>query len=94
MSSEDAVQVIIKEAKDILTKQSIDDFAKFLEEKSIEFEKDDHFLESTILWHYFEDTMENFEEEEYLAYAYSKLISRYLLIDDLNKAKEIYQKSI
>ena len=94
LSSEDTVQVIIKEAKDILTKQTVDDFAKFLEEKSMDFEKDDQFLESTILWHYFEETMENFEEEEYLAYAYSKLISRYLLLEDLNKAKKIYKKAI
>jgi tetratricopeptide (TPR) repeat protein len=94
LSSDDAVQTIIKEAKDILTKQTVDDFAKFLEEKSIEFEKEDQFLESAILWHYFGETMENFGEEDYLAYAYSKLISRYLLLEDLKKAEEIYKKAI
>lgn len=94
MSTDDTVQTIIREAKDILAKESIEEFVKFLESKTIEVEKDDKMLESAILWHFFEETMEKFEEEDYLAYAYSKLISRYLLLADLSKAKEIYEKSI
>ncbi len=94
MSTEDTVQTIIREAKDILAKKSIDDFAMFLESKTIELEKEDKMLESAILWHFFEETMEKFEEDDYLAYAYSKLLSRYLLLADLSKAKEIYEKSI
>lgn len=94
MSTEDIVQVTIREAKDILAKQSIEDFVRFLETKTIELEKEDKMLESVILWHFFEETMEKFEEEDYLAYAYSKLISRYLLLADLSKAKETYEKSI
>ena len=94
VSTDDTVQTIIREAKDILAKESIEEFVKFLESKTIEVEKDDKMLESAILWHFFEETMEKFEEEDYLAYAYSKLISRYLLLADLSKAKEIYEKSI
>jgi hypothetical protein len=94
LSTEDTVQITIREAKDILAKQSVEDFVKFLETRTIELEKKDQLLESVILWHFFEDTMEKFEEEDYLAYAYSKLISRYLLLADLSKAKETYEKSI
>lgn len=93
MSKEDTVQILIREAKEILTQQSIDEFVKFIETKTNEFEKKDQFLESIIIWHFFEETMENMEEETLLAYVYSKLISRYLMIEDINKAEEMYKKA-
>ncbi|MHA1551973.1 MAG: hypothetical protein ACTSUP_11565 [Candidatus Heimdallarchaeaceae archaeon] len=93
MSSEETVQSVIREAKDILAKQSAEDFLSYVESKTSELEKSDQFLESIILWHFVSETMENFEEDDYLAYAYSKLISRYLLVDNLSKAEEIYKES-
>ncbi len=93
MSKEDTVQILIREAKEILTKQSIDEFVKFIETKTNELEKTNQFLESIIVWHFFEETMENMEEEALLAYVYSKLISRYLMIEDISKAEEMYKKA-
>lgn len=93
MSKEDTVQTLIREAKEILTQQSTDEFVKFIETKTNELEKADKFLESIIVWHFFEETMENMQEEALLAYVYSKLISRYLMIDDVSKAEEMYKKS-
>ncbi len=93
MSKEDTVQILIREAKEILTQQSIDEFVKFIETKTNELELKDQFLESIIVWHFFEETMENMEEEALLAYVYSKLISRYLMIDDIKKAEEMYKKA-
>lgn len=93
MSSEDTVQIIIREAKDILAKQSAEDFLNYVESKTSELEKLDQILESIILWQFVAETMENFEEDDYLAYAYSKLISRYMLADNFSKAEEIYKES-
>ena len=93
MSSEETVQTIIRKAKDILAKQSAEDFLSYVESKTSELEKLDQFLESIILWHFVAETMENFEEDDYLAYAYSKLISRYMLVDNFSKAEEIYEES-
>lgn len=93
MSSEDTVQIIIHEAKDILAKQSAEDFLSYVESKTSELEKLDQILESIILWQFVAETMENFEEDDYLAYAYSKLISRYMLADNFSKAEEIYKES-
>jgi len=93
MSSDDTVQIIIREAKDILAQKSAEDFLSYVEGKTSELEKLDQFLESIILWHFVAETMENFEEEDYLAYSYSKLISRYLLVDNIGKAEEIYEES-
>jgi hypothetical protein len=80
VSSEETVQTIIRKAKDILAKQSAEDFLSYVESKTSELEKSDEILESIILWQFVAETMENFEEDDYLAYAYSKLISRYMLI--------------
>jgi len=93
LSSEDTVQIIIHEAKDILAKQSAEDFLSYVESKTSELEKLDQILESIILWQFVAETMENFEEDDYLAYAYSKLISRYMLADNFSKAEEIYKES-
>lgn len=93
MSSEETVQTIIRKAKDILAKQSAEDFLSYVESKTSELEKSDEILESIILWQFVAETMENFEEDDYLAYAYSKLISRYMLIDNISKAEEIYKES-
>ncbi|MHA1829146.1 MAG: hypothetical protein ACTSX6_10930 [Candidatus Heimdallarchaeaceae archaeon] len=94
MSSEENIQKIIHEAKSVLQKQTIDDFLRFIENKTAEFEKKDNFLESIVLWHFFSETAENLEEEDYLAYGYSKIISRYLLLEEIDKAKEFYEKSV
>ncbi len=93
MNGEETVQSVIREAKDILAKQSAEDFLSYVESKTSELERSDQFLESIILWHFVSETMENFEEDDYLAYAYSKLISRYMLVDNLSKAEEIYKES-
>lgn len=93
MSNEETVQTIIREAKDILAKQSAEDFLSYVESKTSELEKSDQILESIILWQFVAETMENFEEEDYLAYAYSKLISRYMLVDNFSTAEEIYNES-
>ncbi|MBY8999790.1 MAG: hypothetical protein KGD64_02650 [Candidatus Heimdallarchaeota archaeon] len=94
MSTEDTIQIIIREAKEILAKQSAEDFLSFVESKTSELEKSDQVLESIILWHFVSETMETFEEEDYQAYAYSKLISRYMLVDNYTKAEEVYKESM
>ncbi|MEE9410056.1 MAG: hypothetical protein V3V41_03950 [Candidatus Heimdallarchaeota archaeon] len=94
MSSDDAVQIIIKEANEILAKQTLDDFFTYIENITINLEKEDKMLESAIIWHFFEETVERLGDAEFLAYALSKLISRYILMEELDKAKEIYEKSI
>ncbi len=94
MSSEDAVQLVIREAREILANKSEDEFFIFVENKTREFEQEDKVLESVIIWHFFSETAESIEDAELLAYSYSKLISRYLLLEENNKAKEIYDKSI
>jgi len=94
VSSEDAVQLVIREAREILANQTEDEFFKYVENRTIEFEQEDKVLESVIIWHFFAETAESLEDEGLLAYSYSKLISRYLLLEEINKAKEIYDKSI
>ena len=94
MSSEDAVELVIREAREILANKTEEDFFKFVESKTMEFEQENKVLESVIIWHFFAETAQNLEDEGLLAYSYSKLISRYLLIEEIEKAKEIYDKSI
>ena len=94
MSSEDAVELVIREAREILANQTEEDFFKFVENKTMEFEQGDKVLESVIIWHFFAETAESLEDVGLLAYSYSKLISRYLLLEQIEKAKEIYDKSI
>ena len=94
MGTEDTVQITIREAKEILAKQSVEDFLSFVEGKTSNLEKSDEFLESIILWHFVSETMETFEEDDYQAYAYSKLISRYMLVDNYPKAEEVYKESM
>lgn len=90
MSQKDTVQTIIHEAKNILAQKSADEFLSFVENKTLEMERSDQVLESIILWQFVAETMENFGEEDYLAYAYSKLISRYMIVDSFDKAEIIY----
>lgn len=93
MSTEELVQNAIREAKEILAKESAENFMSFIEKKASDLEKDEHILESIILWHFVSETMEKFDESDYLAYAYSKLISRYLFVENLSKAEEMYKES-
>jgi len=94
LSTEDKVQKVIREGKEVLVNKSSDEFLKFVEKNIINIEKEDNFVESVILWNFVAETMENMEETDMAAYAYSKLISRYLLLEDLPKAEEIYKESI
>ena len=94
MSAEDKVQTIIREGRDILGTKTPEEFLKFVEKKISEIEKEDKIVESVILWNFVAEAMENLEETDFVAYAYSKLISRYLLLEDIQKAEEIYRSSI
>jgi hypothetical protein len=94
LSAEDKVQKVIREGREILTNKTADEFLKFVETSIIDIEKEDQLVESVILWNFVAETMENLEEREVVAYAYSKLISRYLMLEDLDKAEEIYKMSI
>lgn len=94
MSAEDKVQKVIREGREVLTSKTADDFLKFVEKNIIEIEQEDNFVESVILWNFVAEAMENIEETDIVSYAYSKLISRYLLLEDLPKAEEIYNHSI
>ncbi len=94
MGAEDKVQKVIRAGKEILTNKTADDFLKFVERSISDIEKEDNFIESVILWNFVAEIMENMKETDIVAYAYSKLISRYLLLEDLPKAEEIYKLSI
>ncbi len=94
MSAEDKVPKMIREGKEVLANKTADDFLKFMEKNIIEIEKEDNFIESVILWHFVAETMENMEETDIASYAYSKVISRYLLLDDVKRAEEFYKESI
>ncbi len=87
---------IIQSVKKILTAEGAEEALRFLEGKTMELEKNNEILESLILWQFFSETLENIDEEgeeENLAYAYSKLITRYLFTDEIEKAKAIYSKA-
>ena len=94
MSAEDKVNQVIREGREILTTKTAEDFLKFVEKNTSEIEKEDKFVESVILWNFVAEAMENAEETDIVAYAYSKLISRYLLLEDVPKAEEAYKQSI
>lgn len=94
LSADDDVQKMIREGKDLLANKTPDDFLKFIERGIKKLEENDQFIESAILWHFVAETMENLDEQEIQSYAYSKLISRYLLLDDLQKAEEVFKESI
>ncbi len=94
MSTEDKVQKVMREGREILSTKTSDDFLKFMERNIIEIEKKDKLVESVILWNFVAEAMENMGETDIVAYAYSKLISRYLLLEDLPKAEEIYNLSM
>jgi hypothetical protein len=93
LSSEDKVQKVIREGREILATKTSDDFLKYVEKNILEIEKEDRLVESVILWNFVAEAMENVEETDIVAYAYSKLISRYLILEDIPKAEEIYKLS-
>jgi len=94
LSADDDVQKMIRKGKDLLAKKSHDDFLKFIEKGIKKLEENDQFIESVILWQFVAETMENLDNQDVQSYAYSKLISRYLLLDDLQKAEEVFKESI
>jgi len=94
LSADDDVQKMIREGKDLLANKSPDDFLKFIEKGIKKLEENDQFIESVILWHFVAEVMENLDDQDNQSYAYSKLISRYLLLDDLQKAEEVFKESI
>lgn len=94
MSSGAIVQDIIKEAKDIIVNQSVDEGLKYIESKTLDLEKNEKYLESIIVWQFFAESMEKMEEEDLHSYAFSKLITRYLYIENFEKAEEFYNKAL
>ncbi len=94
LSSGAIVQDIIKEAKNIIINQSVDEGLKYIESKTLDLEKKENYLESIILWQFFAEFMEKLDEEDLHSYAFSKLITRYLFIENLEKAKEFYDKAL
>lgn len=94
MSADDDVQNIIREGKELLATKSPEEFMKFIEGEIKQLEENDKFIESVIVWHFVEEAMENIEEQDTQSYAYSKLISRYLWLDDIQKAEKVYNESI
>ena len=94
LSAEDKVQKIIREGKDVLATKTPDDFLKFVEKEISEIEKEDKIVESVVLWNFVAEAMEKQDETDFVSYAYSKLISRYLLLEDIPKAEEMYKLSI
>ncbi len=94
MSSGAIVQDIIKEAKNIIVNQSVDEGLKYIENKTLDLEKKENYLESIIVWQFFAESMEKLEEEDLHSYAFSKIITRYLFIENIEKAKEFYDKAL
>ncbi|MCK4844972.1 MAG: hypothetical protein KAS95_04815 [Candidatus Heimdallarchaeota archaeon] len=94
MSSGAIVQDIIKEAKNIIVNQSVDEGLKYIESKTLDLEKKENYLESIIVWQFFAESMEKLEEEDLHSYAFSKIITRYLFIENIEKAKEFYDKAL
>lgn len=88
------IQSIIQECRAVIAEEDMEKGIKLIENYSAEFERDNKFFESIILWQYIADTAKNLDEPEALAYAYSKLITRYLLTDNIEKAQEIAKKCI
>jgi len=94
LSADNDVQKMIRKGKDLLATKSPNDFLKFIESGIKKLEENDQFIESVILWHFVAEAMENLDDQDNQSYAYSKLISRYLLLDDLQKAEEVFKESI
>jgi hypothetical protein len=94
LSSGAIVQDIIKEAKNIIVNQSVDEGLKYIESKTLDLEKKENYLESIIVWQFFAESMEKLEEEDLHSYAFSKIITRYLFIENIEKAKEFYDKAL
>ena len=83
------IQSVIQECRKVIVEESIEAGIKLIEKYAIDFEKQDQFFESIILWQFIADSARNLDETDALAYAYSKLITRYLITDNIEKAEEI-----
>ena len=94
LSAHDDVQNIIKEGKEVLATKTPEEFMKFIEGEIKKLEENDKFIESVIVWHFVEEAMETIGEQDTQSYAYSKLISRYLWLEDIQKAEKAYNESI
>jgi len=94
VSSDVKIQEIMQECKDIVARKDIKAALKCIEDNSRVLEEQGQIIESAILWEFFADLSEKLEEEEVLSYAYGKLITRYLLLENYEKANTIYQQAI
>jgi len=90
LSSDGSIQETIRAVRELFTKGEIEEGLKTLEKKTIDLERNDKYLESLIIWKFLADTAEQLEESDILSYAYAKMITRYLYIDEVEKAKDIY----
>jgi len=86
---EGSIQEIIREVKELFNEDKINEVLKTITKKTLELEKNEKYLESTILWNFLADISKNDDEDLY-AFALAKLITRYLYLNELEKAKEIY----
>ncbi|MHA1872959.1 MAG: hypothetical protein ACTSVB_02490 [Candidatus Heimdallarchaeaceae archaeon] len=86
---EGSIQEIIREVKELFNEDKINEVLKTITKKTLELEKNEKYLESTILWNFLADISKNDYEDLY-AFALAKLITRYLYLNELEKAKEIY----
>ncbi|UJG40492.1 MAG: hypothetical protein K9W45_11725 [Candidatus Heimdallarchaeum aukensis] len=87
--SEGSIQEIIREVKELFNQDKINEVLEAITKKSLELEKNEKYLESTILWNFLADISKEDYEDLY-AFALAKLITRYLYLNELEKAKEIY----
>ncbi|MHA1204028.1 MAG: hypothetical protein ACTSSL_03695 [Candidatus Heimdallarchaeaceae archaeon] len=87
--SEGSIQEIIREVKELFNQDKINEVLEEITKKSLELEKNEKYLESTILWNFLADISKEDYEDLY-AFALAKLITRYLYLNELEKAKEIY----
>jgi len=87
------IQDIIQKCKDIVAKEDIKAALRYIEYETIELEKNGKNIESSILWEFFAELCEKLDDDEALGYAYGKLITRYLMLNEHEKATAIYKKA-
>ncbi|MHA1685731.1 MAG: hypothetical protein ACTSYD_04895 [Candidatus Heimdallarchaeaceae archaeon] len=92
MSENLDIQSVIQECRKVIAESSIEAGIQLIEKYAISFEKQNKFFESIILWQFIADSAKNLEETDALSYAYSKLITRYLITDNIEKAEEIARR--
>ncbi len=93
LSNETDIQETIRVVKELIASEKIEEGLNKINEQTIQLEKNGHYLESIILWQFLADSAEKLEEDELLSYAYAKLITRYIANNEVEKAKEIYDKA-